>query len=91
MRHISDNKNSESNIIPFKNYKKKSHNNITSTIAAILAVKISHPYDTNPEDFFINEINNFDEIEILAFEDALNNGAIGVTTKEAQNDSINDA
>ena len=43
-----------------------------------------------PEDFFINEIDSHDNIEILAFEDALENDSIGLTTKEAQNDASND-
>ena len=39
---------------------------------------------------FINEIDTHNNIEILAFEDALESDSIGLTTKEAQNDASND-
>ena len=64
---------------------------MTSTIAAILAIKIDHPKNIAPEDFLINQIETYDNIEILAFEDALDNETIGLTTKDAQNEASNDA
>ncbi|MDA9882247.1 hypothetical protein N9D25_00240 [Alphaproteobacteria bacterium] len=64
---------------------------VSSTIAAIIAIKIDHPENISPEDFFINQIESTQNSEVLAFEDALNNDAIGLTTKEAQNEASNDA
>ena len=49
------NKKSNSNIINFNSYKKK-NKQITSTIAAIIAVNVEHPEDISPEDFLINNI-----------------------------------
>ena len=63
-------KNMNSNIINFNNFKKK-NKQITSTIAAIIAVNIQHPEDTSPEDYFIDNIELNDNIELVAFEDAL--------------------
>ena len=90
MKQKSDFENSASNIIPFRKFKQNDRNTVTSTIAAILAVKIEHPKNINPEDFFINQIDSYDNIEILAFEDALENDSIGLTTKDAQNEALND-
>jgi hypothetical protein len=90
MKQKSDFENSASNIIPFRKFKQNDSNTVTSTIAAILAVKIEHPKNINPEDFFINQIDSYDNIEILAFEDALENDSIGLTTKDAQNEALND-
>jgi hypothetical protein len=45
----------------------------------------------SPEDFFINQLESMQNNEILAFEDALDNDAIGLTTKDAQNEASNDA
>ena len=92
MNKKSDIKNSASNIIFFKNHKKIEDNKlITSTIAAILAIKIEHPKDIKPEEFLINQIEAYDSIEILAFEDALDNDNIGLSTLDAQNEAFNDA
>jgi Flp pilus assembly protein TadB len=41
--------------------------------------------------FFINQLEAMQNNEVLAFEDALDNDAIGLTTKEAQNQASNDA
>ena len=41
--------------------------------------------------FLIDQIETFENIEILAFEDALENENIGLTTNEAQNEAANDA
>jgi len=59
-----------SNIINFNKFKKK-NKQITSTIAAIIAVNIQHPEDTSPEDCLINNIELNENIELIAFEDAL--------------------
>ena len=90
MEQKPDSKNSAPNVISFDKSKKKDPKIVTSTIAAILAVKIDHPKDVSPEDFFINEIDSHNNIEILAFEDALDNESIGLTTKDAQNEASND-
>ena len=90
MKQKPDFENSNSNVISFHKFKENQSETVTSTIAAILAVKIEHPKNISPEDFFINEIDTHHNIEILAFEDALENDSIGLTTKEAQNDALND-
>ena len=84
-------KTSYSNVIPFVKNLKKNDTKTTSTIAAILAIKVEHPTNTSPEDFLIDQIETFENIEILAFEDALENENIGLTTNEAQNEAANDA
>ena len=63
-------KNMNSNIINFNNFKKK-NKQITSTIAAIIAVNIQHPENTSPEDYLIDSIELNKNIELVAFEDAL--------------------
>ena len=65
-----ENKNMNSNIIHFNNFKKK-NKQITSTIAAIIAVNIQHPEDISPEDYLIDNIELNKNIELVAFEDAL--------------------
>ena len=91
MKQTTDIKNSASNIISFKKYKEKKSNEVTSTIAAIIAVKIDHPSDVTPEDFFVNQLDSIENLDVLAFEDALENESIGLTTKDAQNEASNDA
>ena len=91
MKQTTDIKNSASNIISFKKYKEKKSDEVTSTIAAIIAIKIDHPSDITPEDFFVNQLDNIESLDILAFEDALENDSIGLTTKDAQNEASNDA
>ena len=66
----TENKKTNSNIINFNNFKKK-NKKITSTIAAIIAVNIEHPEDVSPEDYLIDNIEVNENIEIVAFEDAL--------------------
>ena len=78
------------NVISFKKYKEKKPEMISSTIAAIIAVKIDHPDNMSPEDFFINQLESMQNNEILAFEDALDNDGIGLTTIDAQNEASND-
>ena len=84
-------KTSYSNVIPFVKNLNKNDTKTTSTIAAILAIKVEHPTNISPEDFLIDQIETFENIEILAFEDALENENIGLTTNEAQNEAANDA
>ena len=91
MKQTTDIKNSASNIIPFKKYKEKKSDEVTSTIAAIIAIKIDHPSDITPEDFFVNQLDSIENLDVLAFEDALENESIGLTTKDAQNEASNDA
>ena len=64
------NKKINSNIINFNNFKKK-NKKLTSTIAAIIAVNIQHPEDISPEDYLIDNIELNENIELVAFEDAL--------------------
>ncbi len=59
-----------SNIINFNNFKKK-NKQVMSTIAAIIAVNVKHNEDTAPEDYLIDNIELNENIELLAFEDAL--------------------
>ena len=66
----TEDKKTNSNIINFNNFRKK-NNIVTSTIAAIIAVNVQHPEDISPEDFLINNIELNENIEIVAFEDAL--------------------
>ena len=91
MKQTTDIKNSASNIISFKKYKEKKSDEVTSTIAAIIAIKINHPSDITPEDFFVNQLDSIENLDVLAFEDALENDSIGLTTKDAQNEASNDA
>ena len=91
MKHKSGANKSSCKVIPFKNYKDKKVKNVSSTIAAIIAINIDHPSDTTPEDFFINEIESIENIEVLAFEDALENNNKGISSNDAQNNASNDA
>ena len=91
MNHKTGANNSSCKIISFKNYKNKKVKNVSSTIAAIIAINIDHPSNITPEDFFINQIEGIKNIEILAFEDALENNSKGLTSVEAQNSALNDA
>ena len=51
MKETSDINNSASNIISFKKYKDKKPDEVTSTIAAIIAIKIDHPSNTHQKIF----------------------------------------
>ena len=66
----TEDKKLNSNIINFNNFKKK-NKQITSTIAAIIAVNIQHPENISPEDYLIDNIELNENIELVAFEDAL--------------------
>ena len=74
-------KKTSSNVINFNNFKKK-NKQLTSTIAAIIAVNVKHPEDTSPEDYLIDNIRNNENIELIAFEDALED-----LIEESQNDN----
>ena len=63
-------KKTNSNIINFNKFKNK-NKQITSTIAAIIAVNVQHFEDTSPEDVLIDSIELNKNIELVAFEDAL--------------------
>ena len=91
MKQKNGNNNYESNIIPFIKCPQKKDQKVTSTVAAILAIKIEHPKNVSPEEFFIELMESFDSIDVLAFEDALENEHIGLTSSEAQNEAANDA
>ena len=91
MKHEPGARNSSCKVISFENYKDKKVKNVSSTIAAIIAIKIDHPSDITPEDFFIDKIEAIKNIEILAFEDALENNNRGITSIDAQNSALNDA
>ena len=91
MKHKPGVSNSPCNIISFKNYKNKRVKKVSSTIAAIIAIRIEHPSNITPEDFFVNEIEAAENIEVLAFEDALDNNNIFLSSIDAQNSASNDA
>ena len=91
MKHKPSANNSSCKVISFKNYKDKKVKRVSSTIAAIIAINIDHPSDTSPEDFFINQIEDIENLEILAFEDAMENNNRGMTSVDAQNSALNDA
>ena len=91
MKHKPGANNSTCKVISFKNYKDKKVKNVSSTIAAIIAINIDHPSNISPEDFFINEIEAIDNIEVLAFEDALENNNKDMTSVDAKNSALNDA
>ena len=91
MKHKPSANNSSCKVISFKNYKDKKVKSVSSTIAAIIAINIDHPSDVTPVDFFINEIEAIENIEVLAFEDALENKNNSITSVDAQNSALNDA
>ena len=70
MKAKTEDKKLNSKIINFNNFKKK-NKQVISTIAAIIAVNIKHPHDTSPEDYLIDNIELNENIELVAFEDAL--------------------
>ena len=91
MAHKPGADNSPSKVISFRNYKNKKLKRVSSTIAAIIAIKIEHPSDITPEDFFMNELETIENIDVLAFEEALDNSNIGISSIDAQNSALNDA
>ena len=91
MKHEPGADNSPCKVISFSNYKNNKLKKVSSTIAAIIAIKIEHPSNITPEDFFMNQIENIENIDVLAFEDALDNSNIGISSTDAQNSALNDA
>ena len=91
MKHEPSARNQSCKVISFKNYKDKKVKYISSTIAAIIAINIEHPSDTKAEDFFVNKLERIEDIEILAFEDALENSGTSLTPIDAQDSALNDA
>ena len=92
MKFKTEDKKANSNIIKFNNLKKK-NKQITSTIAAIIAVNIQHPENTSPEDYLIENIELNKNIEIVAFEDALEDLIDNSQTDDSKNSKnfVNDA
>ena len=70
MKAKTEDKKLNSKIINFNNFKKK-NKQVISTIAAIIAVNVIHSEDTSPEDYLIDNIELNENIELVAFEDAL--------------------
>jgi len=84
--------NKKSNVIQFTKYiNKKKNALVSSTIAAIIAVKIDHPENIEPEDYLIDKIELDDSIEILAFEDAIDNVSENSNNLKNTNNFVNDA
>ena len=84
--------NKKSNVIQFTKYINKKQNTlVSSTIAAIIAVKIDHPENIEPEDYLIDKIELDDSIEILAFEDAIDNVSENNNNLKNTNNFVNDA
>ena len=82
----------KSNVIQLTKYRNKKKNNlVSSTIAAIIAVKIDHPENIEPEDYLIDKIESDDAIEILAFEDAIDTASENGNNLKNTNNFVNDA
>ncbi len=81
-----------SNIINLNNFKKK-NKKVTSTIAAIIAVNIQHDEHVSPEEYLIDNIELNENIELVAFEDALEDLVDNSQTNNSKNNKnhINDA
>ena len=88
----TEDKKTSSNIINFNNFKKK-NKKITSTIAAIIAVNVEHSEDNSPEDVLIDSIEFNKNIELVAFEDALEDLADNSQIDNSKNTKnfVNDA
>ena len=82
----------KSNVIQLTKYRNKKKNNlVSSTIAAIIAVKIDHPENIEPEDYLIEKIESDEAIEILAFEDAIDAASENGNNFKNTNNFVNDA
>ncbi len=82
----------KSNVIQLTKYRNKKKNNlVSSTIAAIIAVKIDHPENIEPEDYLIEKIESDEAIEILAFEDAIDTASENGNNFKNTNNFVNDA
>ncbi len=91
MKHELGVNDSPCKVISLKNYKDKKVKNVSSTIAAIIAISIEHPSNITPEDYFVSELEAIEGIEILALENALENKSAGLSSIEAKNNALNDA
>ncbi len=82
----------KSNVIQFKKYKNKKRKNIvSSTIAAIIAVKVDHPESLEPEDYLIDYLEQNESFDVIAFEDALDSFSENISSIKNANNFINDA
>ena len=82
----------KSNVIQLTKFRNKKKNNpVSSTIAAIIAVKIDHPENIEPEDYLIDKIESDEAIEILAFEDAIDTASENGNNFKNTNNFVNDA
>ena len=82
----------KSNVIQFKKYKHKKRKNIvSSTIAAIIAVKVDHPESLEPEDYLIDYLEQNESFDVIAFEDALDSFSENISSIKNANNFINDA
>ena len=92
MKAKSKDKKSNSKIINFNNFKKK-NKKVTSTIAAIIAVNVQHDENISPEEYLIDNIELNENIELVAFEDALEDLIDNSQTDSSKNNKnyINDA
>ena len=88
----TESKKTKSNIIQFKTCKKK-NKQISSTIAAIIAVNINYPEDISPEDYLIENIELNENIELVAFEDALDDliDSPNLDNSKSSKNFVNDA
>ena len=84
------NKKKKSNVIELKNYIKKDKK-LTTTIAAIIAVKINHTENIEPQDYIIDKLEEDSSIEILAYEDALEEYIENSSKPKPNENVINDA
>ena len=83
--------NKKSNVIEFKNQNNKSNKVKSSTIAAIIAVKIDHCENIEPQDYIIDKLEEDNSIEVLAYEDALESAVESSTLPKSTHNVINDA
>ncbi len=85
-------KKTSSNIVNFNDFKKK-NKKVTSTIAAIIAVNVQHDENISPEEYLIDNIELNENIELVAFEDALEDLIDNSQTDSSKNNKnyINDA
>ena len=85
-------KKTRSNIVNFNDFKKK-NKKVTSTIAAIIAVNVQHDENISPEEYLIDNIELNENIELVAFEDALEDLIDNSQTDSSKNNKnyINDA
>ena len=88
----TEDKKLNSKIINFNNFKKK-NKQVISTIAAIIAVNVKHPEDASPEELLIDSIEYNKNIELVAFEDALEDLADNSQIDNSKNTKnfVNDA